>query len=233
MRGIQPEEFKKLLLSVGSHRDKRPFTPLEVARCFRKAINAGSSLKDCANAVHFDGTSMISRFLRLLDLDPQIHHYIDWGRSGTTIAFTAASELVRLQRNEQSAACLAVLKNNLSTSEVKQLVQLSLRSKKTIELCISEVLRLRPQVTRTHLIIGSVKSKALRERIELFTQAQRDELLCSVLSNLFPSISGYSSRLGSHSFTISGDDDIAATLSKETDFEEIINDALQKKVLLA
>ena len=231
MRGLQPEEFKNLLLSVGSHRDRRAYTPLEVARCFRKAIEAGASLKNCAQAVHFDGTSMVSRFLRLLELDSKIQYYVDWGRTGTTIAFTAASELVRLKVEDQGVACIEALKNILSTSEVKQLVQLRLRSKKPIAVCISEVLALRPQVARPHLLIGAIKSNDVRAHLAALPQSKRDEILSTILKDLFPDLLTHSSRLGSDSFTISGSDSVAAALTaKGIDFEELINDLLKTRI---
>ena len=66
--GLSPDEMRSLLLSVGSHRDNRDVLPLKVAELFDKAIKHGAKKRDCAISVHFDGTSMVSRFLKLLDL---------------------------------------------------------------------------------------------------------------------------------------------------------------------
>jgi hypothetical protein len=220
-----------MLLSVGPRGGTRPLSPVEVGSLFKKAEDAGASLQELAEGVHLDGTSMVSRFLRLLELDPQIQHVIDWGESGSTIAFSAASELSRLDVEEQAPACTAVLENQLTSGEVKQLVQLRLRSKRPLEECITSVIRMRPLVERRHLLIGAVVAEEVRARLATVAQVDRDILLRGVLSETLAPLSDYSGRLGAERFTISGSEAVAARLtSGPTDFESMVTQALAAKL---
>src|SRR5207249_9151314 len=97
-----------------------------------------------------------------------------WGQSGSTIAFSAASELSRLDTGEQVGACTAVLENQLSSAEVKELVQLRLRSQQSLPDCIAAVLRMRPRIEKRHLLIGAVMAEGVRMRLRTMTQAERD-----------------------------------------------------------
>ncbi len=136
MLGLSPEQTKRLLLSVGSHRGTRPFSPVEVAETLKISIDAGSKLSELASALHLDGTSMVTRFLRLLDLSPQVRDWVDWGESGSTIGFTAASELSRLSDSgEQNQLGRAALENQLKSSEVREVVQIRRRSKRPLAAC--------------------------------------------------------------------------------------------------
>ena len=86
LSGVPPETKRDLLLTVGSHRDDRPLSPEEVARSFQAALDAGSTLADLAALVHFDGTSMVSRFLRLLRLPGDVLRVVGWGQSPRQLA---------------------------------------------------------------------------------------------------------------------------------------------------
>ena len=120
--GLTPEEAKGLILSVGTHRGKRPLSPVEVARLFHKAISHGANRKECALFVHLIGTHMVSRFLRLLDLDHFVQHSIDWRQTGPTISFTSAWKLSKFPKKEQAEACLEIMGHQLGTKEVEQAV---------------------------------------------------------------------------------------------------------------
>jgi len=231
VKGLSPAEHKAMLLSVGPRRGIRPLSPVEVGSLFKKAEDAGASLQELAEGVHLDGTSMVSRFLRLLELNPEIQHIIDWGESGSTIAFSAASELSRLDVEEQARACNAVLEDQLTSGEVKQLVQLRLRSKRPLEECIASVIRMRPLVERRHLLIGAVVAKDVQARLATMAQVDRDHLLRGVLSDVLAPLSDYSARLGGERFTISGSEAVAKRLaSGPTDFENMVTQALAAKL---
>jgi hypothetical protein len=231
VRGLSPEEQKLLLLSVGSHRTNRPYSPVEVAQRFQKAIAAGTSLKECSEAVHFDGTSMVSRFLRLLRLRPEIQHLADWGQTGSTIAFTAASELARALPEDQQVASQAVLQHGLSSSEVKQLVQMRERSGKPMAECVDDLLRLRPHIEKRYVFVGAVISERLRRHLSNLTQAQRDGLLRAALPKRYPGLRGFASRMGTERFTIVGPEALAQTLNADDEgFETAINAGLEGEI---
>ena len=96
MKGIPTDLQRKLLLSIGSHRDTRPLTPVEVGEAVRTSADAGTTLLEIAEFLHLEGTSVLAKFVRLLRLSPAVRHLVDWGRSDATIGFTAASEVARL-----------------------------------------------------------------------------------------------------------------------------------------
>jgi len=229
VKGLSPEQQKQLILSVGSHKSARPLTPLEVGLLLVTAMSAGSTPQELAAFVHLDGPSMISRFSRLLDLAGDVHHLIDWGNSQSTVGFTAASELARLQsHDEQRSAIRAALENRLSSFEIKQIVQARLRSHRDIQACIAEIIGMRPRVERIHLFIGSVISQDIRDKLSKMTQHERDKLFSQLMRGTYPDLKSASARLGIERFTITGGDEDAAKLKAgSVDFETKINSQLR------
>jgi hypothetical protein len=214
-------------MSVGARGAKRRYTPVEVGRKFQKAIDKGATLDECAAVVQLKGTDMVRRFLRLLKLHPDVRHLVDWGQSGATISFTSAWRLTSLDANDQVQACSAVLEHQLSSPEVEQLVQLRMRSGRSVSQCIKDVLRMRPSIERRHLFIGAIKSDVLRKALSAMTQQERDDALGNVLRKQYPNLPKAAYRLGDGRFTIVGADDLAVVLTKgEEDFESSINAAL-------
>jgi hypothetical protein len=191
-------------------------------------LDAGTRAKDVAAALHLDGTTMIQRFVRLLSLSPDVQHLIDWGQTGATIAFTAASELSRLKSgDDQAAAATAALENELTSGEVKSLVQLKLRSRKPLQECVDEIVRLRPTIQRRHVLVGAVTSPELRTRLETLTQLQRDEAFRKALTAQFPGLGQAASRLGADRYTITGDEGVFERLTKDAArFESAITKAI-------
>jgi hypothetical protein len=227
VEALSPNERRSLLLSVGTHRTARPLSPIEVARLFEKALNAGASLQECADAAHFKATSMVSRFLSLLRLAPDIQHLVDWGQSGSTLAFTSAFELSRLPTSDHVAAASAVLANGLKSVEVRQLVQLRKRSGRSMEESVADTLGMRPTVERRHVFIGAVTNAATRDYLANQAQHQRDEMLRLAVGEAFPKVRNVPVRQGAERFTLVGDDAMASELSK-TDFEAAINKVLDR-----
>src|SRR4051812_38026336 len=101
--GLTAEEFRNAVFSVGDARSvDRPYSPVEVANVFAKALKEGSSRKDVAKAFQLD-PAMVARFLRLNVLPPDIHHLVDWGKSKeSAIGFSTASELCRAASADQN-----------------------------------------------------------------------------------------------------------------------------------
>lgn len=228
--GLSPEEEKELILSVGTHRAGRRLTPLEVARLFQRMTAHGATLKDCAELVQFEGTTMVSRFLRLLELEPDIQHLVDWGQSGSTIAFTAATELSRLDRQEQRQAVREILENGLKSQEVKQLVQLRRRSGKSLDVCVEEIVRLRPQIERRHVILGAVTDPQLKSSLEGVLQSERDRYLQEVIRSVFSLRSGFACRLGVDRFTITADEVTGDKILAHEEFEQELNSGLKELI---
>lgn len=230
MRGLSPEELKALILSVGTHATKRRYSPIEVAEKFEKAIEHGLSQDKVAKAMGLRGTTMVSRFIRLLQLNPAVQHIVDWGQSGATISFTSAWRLTQLSPHDQALACDVILRHQLTSPEVEQLVQLRKRSGRPVRECIKEVLRMRPTVEKRHVFIGAVTSVAARAGLPKISQANRDAILGDVLHTAFTAFHPLGARLGTDRFTIVSDEKQAALLLQQTtDFEAAVNSALEKR----
>src|SRR5207245_8667337 len=126
--GLTADEYKKLILSVGTHRGKRLISPVEAAVLFEKARAAGAPLADCAKAVQLEGPTWVGRFLNLLKLPEDVRHLVDWGAGPGAVTFTSAADIARLDdSDDRRSAIQAALAHNLSTKEVRQLVQLRKR----------------------------------------------------------------------------------------------------------
>ena len=228
--GLSADEEKELILSVGTHRSGRRLSPVEVAVLFQRMTSNGAGLKECADLVQFEGTTMVGRFLKLLQLEPELQHLVDWGQTGSTLAFTAAVELSKLERDEQRAAVRAILENGLKSQEVKQLVQLRRRSGKPLDTCVEEIVRLRPQVERRHVIIGLITEPSVVTALESLAQRERDELFQSVLKEQFGLRAGFSCRLGATRFTITADEATGDKVLEDRDFEDSINSAIKGRL---
>ena len=154
---LSPQERQRLLLSVGTHRGKRSLSPVEVANLFAKIIAGGGSLSDCAHAARLEGTTIVSRFLRLLTLPESVRHLVDWGSGPGMIGFSAGSELARLDDDiEKEEVVQGVLTYHLSGSEVREIVQMTMRSKRSVEECLKEVIDIRPRIEKRYVYVGAV-----------------------------------------------------------------------------
>jgi hypothetical protein len=227
--GLSPEEHKKLILSVGTHRGKRSISPVEAAVLFDKAQRAGASLADCAKAVQLEGPTWVGRFLNLLKLPEDVRHLVDWGRGAGAVTFTSAADIARLDGpDDRRAAIQAALMHNLSTKEVRQLVQLRKRSLRTMAECTEGVLKMRPQVDVRHVFIGSV-SEGLRARMRDLGQYARDEIFAKVVKQVIgPGVSG---RLGAERFTVVGGQTFGAVVAAKKDLlEREINEGLSSEL---
>lgn len=225
---LTANELRDLILSVGTHHRKRKLSPVEVASLFLLAIQNGATLEDCADTVHLNGTSMISRFLRLQQLSPAIQHLIDWGQSGATIGFSSAVELVKLNEDEQEILASKVLEKQLTKTEVQQIVQLRMRSKRGINNCVDEVMGMRPTTEIRHVFIGSILDSELIAYLKKCSQRQRDELLEESLKESCPELNLKSGRLGTTSFTLVTDDVSAKHFKgpEKDKFEQKVNSFL-------
>lgn len=227
MIGLTPDENRQLLLSVGTHRGERALTPVEVATLFRRSIDSGGTITQCAEGTHVS-TSIVSRFLKLLDLKPEVQHLVDWGSSGSTMSFTSAFELSRLSSADHQEVANAILEDGLSAKEVRDLVQLRRRSKKDLASCIEATLRMRPTVSRRHVFIGAVTDPTVTTKLGEMQQMERDSLLRAIAVEELGVDRRVELRLGTSRFTLVGDDSVAKSIHRLSDFEAIINDRLAK-----
>ena len=178
-------------------------SPVEVGALFRKARMHGVSLADCAEAVQLHVTSIL-RFLRILDLPPDLQHLIDWGSGKDFVGFSAAVETTKLKDTEdQRALAAAILASSLNSKEVRQVTQLRQRSGRSIEKCVREVLQMRPTIVKRYVFVGSVSPENMEE-LSALRQSVRDSTLVAGIKKIgLESVTG---RLGVRFFTLVGDE---------------------------
>jgi len=227
---LSPTERQRLLLSVGTHRGQRPLSPGEVASLFSKILEAGGTLSDCAEAASLEGTTWVSRFLRLLSLPASVRHLIDWGGNEGAVTFSSGAEIARLNDDEEEEALVqGVLTHQLSGSEVRQVVQLRKRSRRPLKDCLDEVVGMRPRVEKRYVYVGAITLSELKSKLHLMTQNDRDTLLRTVVHDALGSARPALSKLGASTFTLVGDADFGENMNKKKEtLEKEINDGLLK-----
>ena len=196
-------------VGYGTHRKARPLSPVEVGALLRRARVHGVSLSDCAETVQLHGTGIL-RFLRILDLPSDLQHLIDWGSGKDFVGFSAAVETTKLtDADDQRALAAAILANGLNSKEVRQVTQLRQRSERSIEECVREALRMRPQVVTRFVYIGSVAPEDM-EDLRALAQTVRDSMLAAGIEKI--GLEGAKGRLGGRFFTLVGDERFNASL---------------------
>lgn len=232
IQGLSNDERRLLLLSVGTHRGRRPLSPVEVAVLFQKAISAGSTLADCADAANLEGTTWVSRFLRLLKLPLSARHLVDWGGGSGSIGLSNASEIARLEtEHDQEKVIECVLANRFSVSEVRQVVQLRKRSGRPIEACLEEVLKMRPQIEKRYLYIGAVTEARVKDRLRSMSQHERDDIFSRAIGSIEWHNKLFLKKLGPDSFTLLGDDIFGKFVSdKKEVLEQEVNNSLLREM---
>ena len=200
-------ELGRLRMSVGygGHKKGRLLSPVEVGLLISRAINAGASLEDCEQEINLDKTG-IRRFQLITALPEDLRHNIVWGTNKEGgIGFSTAVELSKIKdTNEQRVVSTAILANNLSSKETRYLIQLRHRTGRSIDNCLSEILKMRPTIERRYVFIGSIIDPELQNTLAGFTQNERDNIFASSIERL--GLKGAAGRLGGQVFTLVGDE---------------------------
>jgi len=230
MKGLSAEEQRDLILSVGIHKRERTLSPIEVAVSLEKAISAGSTIKEISEEITL-GPTMVARFLRLLNLAPEIQHHVRWG-DRSHISFSVASEIARLSTlGDQEFLGNATLKHQLSKSEIIQTIQTRSKFGRPIEQCVDEVLQMRPRVIKRYLFIGAIKSPELQKRLSEMSQKERDILFDNVVTLNMPDLPSWDGSLGTTRFTLIGNEDLDKALCNlPGDFSASINRYLESSI---
>lgn len=231
MKGLSPEIQRDLILSVGTRRARRPLSPIEVAEAMETSLASGSTVRELATELHLDPT-MVPRFRRLLKLLPDIRHLVDWWQGEARLSFEAASHIARLASSkEQQEVAEAVIKHGLGKVDTIQIVQIRERSGRPIAECIGDVLRMRPQIERRHILIGAITSEKLRIALRQMTQQERDQLLKSAVTSYGPELPPWEGRLSVERFTLLGSDAFSDAVQRlPGGFEDAINAYLQERM---
>ena len=229
---ISPELKKNLILSVGQHSAQRPFSPVEVATGLELLESHGMSNAEIAQLLLLSGTSMVSRFFKLLNISPNIRHVIDWGATGATLSFSSAVEIARLKEEEQNAVVTKALEYSLTKDEIIQIVQIRKRSGRDIGSCINEIIDMRPKYETKYVLVGAVYEKALHQILSEIKQYDRDIILKNVIDSRLEKSILWEGRLGITKFTLVGEEELQqAIINLKPDFETVINDWLLAEVI--
>jgi len=147
------------------------------------------------------------------------------------VSFTSATEVARLGTEEHAIVFTNILENRLSSKEIRELVQIRLRSRRPIESCIKEIVQLRPQIIRQHVFVGAVASPQLKLALRNKTQGDRDALFRAIVINEVPILQRSVVKLGIENFTIITNDEGAAALQRELpQFESELNIILEAQL---
>ena len=221
----------KLILSVGTQKEKRPLSPVEVAEAIFALKRGGMTSEQIREMLYLENATMLGRFLALLRLDAKVRHLVDWGgRSIEGISFSAGAEIAKLGQEEHEPVANAVLEHGLTGPEVQQIVQIRRRSGRPVADSIAEVVGSRKQVERRYVFIGGVDLGIIKQINEL-GQVKADALLARALKNGVPAKGRLRGRLGKDKFTLVGDETSAAQLNTLPEgFEETINQWLSQEL---
>lgn len=230
MKGISVENQRDLILSVGIHKQERPLSPIEVAQLLDTLFKSGTTIKEVTSEILLTA-GMIARFLRLLNLAPEMQHLVGWGGE-SRISFSTASEIARLKTSEeQEFVGKATLEHALSKSEVIQILQARNKFNRPINECVDEILKMRPHVIRRYLFIGAIRSLEVQNRLSEMSQKERDTLFDNIVTFNLPNLTYWDGLLGVTRFSLIGNDDLDEALSKlPTDFSSTINDYLESSL---
>ena len=212
LTGLNALELGRLRVSLGygTHKKGRPLSPTEVAALLRRACDAGHTLAECARVIRIHETGL-ARFLRLLDLPEDLQHLVGWGSGRDMIGFSCAAELVRIGGTDnQRIVANAVLENGLNSKEVRQVVQLVARSGRSVDVCLKEVVGMRPSIERRYVFIGCIVDEDVQAVLSERSQRERDAILAAGMERVC--VLGAAGRLGTKIFTLVGDERFDASM---------------------
>lgn len=228
--GISPDEYTKLLLSVGGTSNaRRPYSPVEVGELLVRTQHKGTSPKEMAVGMKMTNDSMARKFLKLVNLDESILHLVTWGASADkALGFSVAAHLSRLEPSDQPLFAEKCLAYGITKDEATSVIQLYQRSGQSLEECIARVVARRPTTRTLEVILGSIAADShVRSVLESMTQLERDELFQQVVNHVYPEVSDFSAKLGKNRFTIIGGKSVGKVVASDKFFSEKLNEGLR------
>ena len=203
--GLTPEEQRSLILSVGTHKRRRELSPVEVARLMEKAKLHGASTREIAEVCHLTDTSMVPRFLRLLNLPELVQTWVAWEPDESQLSLTTAQEIARISdgASQQRMATL-ILENRLRSKETGHAVMRMQRAKEDPDTAIAAVVKLRPTIRKRFVFVATVTDPHTRMELSKLNQNHRNEILADALRRL--GLQDMKGTLGSTRFTVVADE---------------------------
>ena len=119
---------------------------------------------------------------------------------------------MQLQEADQRTLIGLILAHCLNSKEVRQVVQLRIRSGRAIGSCVAEIIGMRPTIERRYVFIGSVGEANVENALERLTQAERNSILERGIDNIC--LQGATGRLGERFFTIVGEEAFERSMNR-------------------
>ncbi|MFC1816510.1 hypothetical protein ACFL0M_11385 [Thermodesulfobacteriota bacterium] len=201
MHGLTKEEWKDLVLSVNVHRKNRRLSPVQVATYISTALE-NTDLNTLASDLGFEDTTTIKRILRLKDIPDDLATIVDWGTRKGSISMSVATEIMRLSKDSLYKAIDAIVSNSMNKEEVRQLVQIQSRTDQSVDDCIQQVLKTRPRIERSELIIGSLLTGDAQELSNKLGNEGLAKHLRRSLAKRFPGIICQAVRINGKRFSL-------------------------------
>lgn len=229
IKGLSEEEDLYLKTSLGIQKKDRFYSPMRVANLLNQALQAGEEKIELVKKlpISMDMTNKILRILKIQN--DSIGRSISWGPSGSNeISMSTASELAKLENShDQLKVFEGILKHQLSSKEIKELVTLYSRSGQTIEECINQIKDAKPKTIHTYVFIGKITSSTLCQKLATIPGLERNRLLRDILDSHVSSVKYTGAKLEKRKFLIIGDQETEKQLaSLEGGFEDYITNLL-------
>lgn len=171
------DKYSDLILSVKTHEKERPLEPIEVSKYIMRMIKElpNETLLQISKRLHLNDATQTKDFLKLLELPEKVHYLLGWKvHQDEKIPFTLAVELSGLENKDDIEYLIkAGLEHKFTKNEAIRIVQLKKKFlEKPIDVCIEEVLKVRPVIEKGYLIINVLKEKTLA-KIETISKEKR------------------------------------------------------------
>jgi len=198
--GLTEDQAELLMMSVGTHRTIRPLQPSEVAALFAKSIHNGSDTKTIGREIGLS-KSMVDTFLRLMKLDETVLSTIGWRKADNRIPLWTAVQLTSLDRTNQLQLLNLILRDRLTSTEIRSILQLAKRSGISIPNAAVEIVQRRAVTVDTTVFMGSINKPTIVSALVRLSQNTRNVLLATILDEHFPH-AGVTGTLGTTSFVL-------------------------------
>ena len=218
-QAIPESELQELRLSVGTHAARRLRSPEQVAQAVKRMLESGMPRGKIAEELGFHGTTMLGRFLKILQLPEGLRYQVGWSRNDQgSIPFSSASYLIRLPEEEQRKLAKAIAQHRLTRLEIQSVVQLFERSGDSLDRCVERVVRRKRETLRLEVFFGSVDSRA-GTKLSHLAQSMRDRVLRKTLEGLAPELKDvrFQARLGVREYLVAGGEEVAKALGPVAD----------------
>ena len=174
--------YAKLLLSVGRQgRDihqKRPLSPIECAHLIQRLMDEEDENlaqvverldmgrpKTNSSIYKKRDVTQVREFINLLKFSPKSRYFAGWGWEGPPkVAFSVMTQLSSLSHQDQDKILQSMYNDDqkriIDKSQAKKINTLKKNnSELNIEKCITDVLKLKPVKTTSHIIVCETNSK--------------------------------------------------------------------------